>query len=184
MTVRGEWPPRRQPYAYDNGAFRDWKAGKPFDEMAFLADLPHLGFADFVVAPDIPADGMRSLRFSLDWGDRIGPRAQLYLAVQDGMCHHAVEDALHRFAGLFVGGTLHWKIRTAAHWVALAHAHDKPCHIGRVGTFPRVRWAQRIGADSIDSCLPLWSEGNFKRFCEALDHPQGELFDDDHLQGI
>jgi hypothetical protein len=43
-----------------------------------------------------------------------------------------------------------------------------PCHIGRVGTYNRTRWARRIGADSIDSALPLWSEENLQRFLAGL----------------
>jgi hypothetical protein len=41
----------------------------------------------------------------------------------------------------------------------------------------RVRWAQRIGADSIDSALPLWSDANLDRFLGALEPTkQHELF--------
>jgi hypothetical protein len=46
-----------------------------------------------------------------------------------------------------------------------------------VGTPDRVRWARRIGADSIDSALPLWSSDNLARFLRALEpEPQRELF--------
>ena len=31
-----------------------------------------------------------------------------------------------------------------------------------------VVWARHIGADSIDSALPLWSEQQFAAFCDAL----------------
>jgi hypothetical protein len=90
-----------------------------------------------------------------------------------------VAPVAHHFAGLFVGGTLAWKIKTAARWIRWAHAQARPlrCHIGRVGTPDRVRWARRIGADSIDSALPLWSSENLSRFLRALEpEPQRELF--------
>lgn len=124
--------------------------------------------------------GGESLRFSLAWADRPELRAlkaPLYLAVQDGMHSVDIEPHLDKFAGLFVGGTLPWKIRTAAGWVAVAHAFGKRCHVGRVGTRRRVQWALRIGADSIDSCLPLWSEENLRAFIGGLKGDQNqELF--------
>lgn len=72
------------------------------------------------------------------------------------------------FSGIFVGGSLPWKLETGAQWVREAHARHLPCHIGRVGTAKRVRWAKASGADSIDSCLPLWSEENLIAFLRAL----------------
>lgn len=55
------------------------------------------------------------------------------------------------------------------------HRRGLPCHVGRVGTARRIAWAKRIGADSIDSCLPLWSRENLDSFLRALDGRQMEL---------
>jgi hypothetical protein len=176
MTQPDEFPPRRRPYLLDNAAFKAWKAGAPFDADRFLSAIeaarrdPPAG----VVAPDIVAGGNESLIFSLSWLERLRPVAPVYLVVQDGMNPEAVSGALFAFGGLFVGGTLRWKIHTGADWVRLAHRHGKPCHVGRVGTPRRVLWAKRIGADSIDSCLPLWSEGQLQRFLKAV-APQPQL---------
>ena len=74
-----------------------------------------------------------------------------YLAVQDGMTVSDVEKVVGDFDGIFVGGTVKWKVRTGEEWVKVAHSHNIPCHIGRVGVFRRIVWAMRIGADSIDS---------------------------------
>ena len=190
MTVRSEWPPRRAPWALDNGAFTDWKAKRPFDERTFLRVLdrmhearddagpPDIPAPDFLVVPDIVAGGLNSLGFSLKWGERLRRRGwcgPLYLAVQDGMERADVVPYVHLFQGLFVGGTLRWKLKTAEEWIALARLRGLPCHIGRVGTAPRVRWARRIGASSIDSALPLWSAANLHRFIRALTHGQQEL---------
>jgi len=79
------------------------------------------------------------------------------------------------FSGIFVGGTLPWKVATGVTWAELSRELDVPCHVGRVGTPNRVGWAKRIGATSIDSCLPLWSERNLQRFISALGSQQLEL---------
>lgn len=179
MVCPNEVPARRRPWAYDNGAFKAWKAGAAFDADSFIAGFEAMRWddPDFIVAPDIVAGGAKSLAFSQEWRHRLRGVGPLYLAVQDGMIPEDVLDALREFDGLFVGGTLPWKLRTGADWVALAHKNHKPCHIGRVGTFSRVRWARRIGADSIDSSLPLWSEENLGHFIEAVHaEPNMELF--------
>jgi hypothetical protein len=177
MTTRSEVPPRRHPWAFDNGAFGDWRAGRPFDTEGYQRALDRLGPTPpaFLMVPDIVAGGLASLTFSLSWADRLRGIAPLYLAVQDGMMDADVAPVASTFAGLFVGGSLPWKIATGASWVTAAHAWDMPCHIGRVGAYRRVQWARRIGADSIDSCLPLWSAANLERFAAALSDPQMEL---------
>jgi len=173
MVVRGEMPPRRKPWAFDNGAYRDWTAGRGFDAVSFLEDLETIwrydGRPDFIVVPDMVAGGMESLRFSMHWMCRPELRRHkvpLYLAVQDGMTPVAVMDDLRHFQGIFVGGTLDFKLKSGRDWVDLAHQWGIPCHIGRAGTENRVKWARRLGATSIDSCLPLWSEENLARFSE------------------
>lgn len=175
-TQPREWPPRRHPWFADNAAFSAWRSGRPFDDEGFLSALSSvaegLPSPDFRVCPDIVAGGLDSLAFSIRWRERcesVCPGQRWYLAVQDGMTESDVRPAADMFAGLFVGGSLAWKIRTAASWVAYAHEFGKPCHIGRVGTGQRVRWARRIGADSIDSCLPLWGEDNLQRFLRGLE---------------
>jgi len=179
MTVRGEWPPRRHPWALDNGAFRDWKAGTEFDfeawEKALDIAATHHCKPDFIVAPDCPGQAAMSILRSRNTAYKIKqrwafPQPPVYLAVQDGMDYRVVRES--EFDGIFVGGTLEWKLETAAQWVGAAHAMDKPCHVGRVGTQDRVRWCRQIGADSIDSCLPLFSTENLDRFIQGfIDEP-------------
>lgn len=185
IVQRHEMVPRRKPYALDNGAFGDWKNQKAFDARTFqeaIALSQYLGYwhedgaPDFIVVPDLVAGGLESLSFSLQWVPWLEDRGvPLYLVLQDGMQERDVEPALSSFQGLFVGGTLPWKIKTGEAWVRFAHQHHLPCHIGRVGTANRVAWASRIGADSIDSCLPLWSKENLQRFLEALEGRQLEM---------
>ena len=180
ITQRHELPPRRQPWAIDNGAFGDWRANRAFDAKQFrhaLARSKDLPTPDFVVVPDRVAAGRDSLALSMEWLDECKTYGSPYLVVQDGMTEADVRAVAPRFEGLFVGGTLPWKIETAVAWVRLAHSIGRRCHIGRVGTPTRVRWARRIGADSIDSCLPLWSASKLDAFVHAVsDSSQQELW--------
>jgi hypothetical protein len=165
----------------DNGAFVDWRAGREFDAATFARDLARVGAApappDFIVAPDLVGRGVESLALSRFWHGAVALVGPVYLAVQDGMTEEDVEAELdaRRWAGIFVGGTLPWKIRTGEAWCALARRRAIGCHIGRVGTADRIAWARRIGATSIDSCLPLWSKENLARFVAALETRQTTL---------
>lgn len=127
------------------------------------------------MAPDVVAGGASSLVLSLSWLAAVSAAAPAYLAVQDGMTESEVVAAAPGFAGLFVGGTLPWKIRTGAQWAALAMRLGIACHVGRVGTAKRVAWALRIGATSIDSALPLWSAENLRSFRRALESRQATM---------
>ena len=155
-------------------AVRKWAEGGVAWGGVRGAKLP---LPDFIVLPDLVARGRESLRFSMDYapGGRLEPLggyapAPLYLAVQDGITPGEVAVAAHGLiGGLFVGGSLEWKLRTAERWCEVAHGLGWKCHVGRVGTVDRLRWARRIGADSVDSCVPLWSDANLERFCVGLD---------------
>lgn len=143
-------------YCVDNGAFSAWKNEREWDAEHFVKTAEKFANSrkkpDFIVVPDKVACGLDSLDHSLDWLDKM-PEGDYrrYLAVQDGMDEFHVENVIDDFGGLFVGGTIDWKYSTAKHWIKLAHNHNLPCHIGRVGTVDRIIWAARIGADSIDS---------------------------------
>ncbi len=180
-TQPTEWPPRRTPWFLDNGAFRAWKHQRPFPEERFTRCLTALvdgsgSLPEFVIAPDIVGGGLDSLRLSMRWLSALIPVAPVYVAVQDGMPITILDTFPREVEGVFVGGTLPWKLATGEHWVRAAHQSERRCHIGRVGTARRVRWAKRIQADSIDSCLPLWSRQNLSRFLSALEPRQVEMF--------
>lgn len=168
MTVREENPPKRHPWAFDNGAYKDWTAGKEFQRDKYLRALSKgVETADFVAVPDIVEAGEASLAFSLSWIPELRG-LPLYLVVQDGMDVGLVAPHLHHFKGLFVGGTLAWKLETSSTWIDFAHANGLKCHVGRVGTGQRVRMMRKLGADSIDSALPLFSIDNFRRFLSGF----------------
>jgi len=162
-------------YFYDNGAFLDYRAGAPFDDSAFLADvlalvdLPEAQRPAFVALPDEVSGGLSSLRRSISWLSRVGRLSLRWaLVVQDGMSpEHIPWEA--PFSVVFVGGSTAWKLRTMASWAHAAHAHGRHCHVGRVGSAKRLRAASVDGVDSIDSALPLFAERNLAPFLAELD---------------
>ena len=156
-------------WALDNGAYKAYTDNTEFDEDRFLKTVyekvPKSDMKpDFIVVPDIVGGGKESLGFSLHWYNRLRGLSKYnwYLAVQDGMEIDEVEKVIDKFGGIFVGGTVKWKVKTGEEWVKLAHAHNLPCHIGRVGVFRRIIWARRINADSIDSTSFIWKPNGFE----------------------
>lgn len=173
-TVRGELDPRRRPFFHDNGAWRDFAAGRAFDCTRWVRDMWRMRDRamrpDFVVVPDLVAGGLASLDVSAFWRDMVPDECPAYLAVQNGMSEGDVSRHLERFSyrGIFVGGDLEWKLATAPAWVRYAHDRGMACHVGRVGVADRVRWAHAIGADSIDSSLPLMAREHLVPFLDAV----------------
>jgi hypothetical protein len=171
-----EYPPRREPWFLDNGAFAAMQAGENFNVHSFVRIVRRVrswhereGYSlpDFVVVPDIVGQGVESLAFSRVWLSECRDlNVPCYLAVQDDMLINP--DTVAGFDGVFVGGSLEWKLETGGAWVKLARALKMRCHVGRVGTAARVQWAADIGASSIDSSLPLWSSEQMDRFVRAV----------------
>ncbi len=168
-----------EPWGFDNGAFRDWRAGKAFDAESYqfrLAMAQRIGIPYMAVCPDIVAGGLQSLEFSLSWRKRLPDDFPWYLAVQDGMSQEDVIPVLDQFSGIFLGGTNRFKA-TALHWCELAHQHGKLFHYARAGTRQKLDHARMIGADSVDSAFPLWVQSRFEQFSAAMNESQCSFFD-------
>jgi len=165
-------------YFVDNGAFYKWKRQERFSGWEFrsflrkvLESYPFL--PDFVVIPDVVADSEATVKSFLKWYPELKQLIsidRLAFVVQDGMEREEVVELLskHPVGYLFVGGSLEWKLLTGRVWVEVARELSIKCHIGRVGTPRRVTWAKVIGADSIDSSLPLFSRAKWRRFVRAV----------------
>lgn len=134
--------------------------------VAYRIEAGVLPAPDFVVIPDIVGGGAASLARSLELVAWVPPELSVrYLVVQEGMTLAQVAEVLPHFGGLFIGGaSMAWKLSTAPDWIALAHAHGVRCHIGRIGTLTRLELARRLGADSVDSCQPLWNLDRLEAF--------------------
>jgi hypothetical protein len=148
-------------WALDNGAYSFWVQGKEWDARPLLSAIEKMRgqkAPDWIVLPDRVGLGYRSYVFSSNflWQKKYQDLAvPLYLAVQDGLKPSMIWDHdLDLLGGIFVGGTMKWKLRESEKWVNWAHDLGIPCHIGRAGTVKKCLWAQRIGADSVDSTSP------------------------------
>jgi hypothetical protein len=172
-----------EPVGFDNGAFDAYQKGIAFPEELFLRRLEvaeKIVVPRVAVVPDLVARGRESLEFSWEW---FGVRRELpatwpwYLAVQDGMTLDDVRGVIRGgWAGLFLGGTNPFKLRTAWQWAELAHEFGLKFHYGRAGTLKKLRHAKQIQADSLDSNLPLWTKERFATFiAEYFDNSQARL---------
>jgi len=144
----------REQFFLDNGCFTAYKNATPWDEVAFydyLRDFTSYK-PEFTVIPDIVAGGMESLSFSLKHAGRIPHKK--YLAVQDGMDANTIRKCLDGIDGIFVGGTVPWKMSTAKMWTDTAHLHGLKCHVGRIGTFQGYALCNSWGVDSVDGSNP------------------------------
>jgi hypothetical protein len=128
------------------------------------------------VVPDVVADAAATRTLGKRWLPFCRQLAPAFLAIQDGMRPEEAVEITAGFDGVFIGGSTSWKLSTGGAWARAAHAIGLPVHIGRVGSGKRIAWARRIGADSIDSCLPLWGERNMSPFLNSLLRPQFDLF--------
>lgn len=173
MTQPEEFPPRRYPWVLDNGAFKLWRNGKPFNSERFervaRAAAEHPVKPDFVVAPDVVADAAKSLPLSVAWAPVLRSMGhRVALVVQDGMTAEDVRKVAGLFDVLFVGGSLEWKLETVGSWASLAREVGLSSHVGRMGGRGRVQLAKKMDVDSVDSCVPLFSDANMGTFLRAL----------------
>lgn len=176
-------------WAFDNGAFTDWKNGVPFNEREFLwrvrqvEKMPLDRMPDWCVCPDMVGKRL-SLLYSLDWRAYLkiyAPGLKWYLAVQDYMVPDDVEYALslERFSGLFIGGTTRWKHETSPAWVELGHSLGVPVHVARVNGEKWLRWAVDIGADSVDGTGWVHAGEKWLPILQNVPKPSGAIISRD-----
>jgi hypothetical protein len=159
-----------EPWGFDNGAFASWKNGTEWDADAYLKRLDKaykVGTPYLAVVPDKVGKGRESLDFSMSWLDSMPQEWNLYLAIQDGMTFQDVIAVVDNFDGIFLGGTDAFKVQ-ARDWCDLAHRHNKKFHYARCGIEWKIRHAQRIGADSLDSAFPMFTVSRWKQFIHNI----------------
>lgn len=183
MWSAGEaYPTAGQPWGFDNGAWVSFARGDgTFPEETFLERLEqaHEHSVEIetppavAVAPDLVSDdggGMDSLEFSVKWvtSGRLPDDWPWYLALQVGMTVEAVEEVLHHFDGLFLGGAREMK-DSARIWTDLAREYEVPFHYGQCGTVPKLAHAFEIGVTTLDSAAPVKTRRGLARFMRYYD---------------
>jgi hypothetical protein len=135
-------PPDGIPCAFDNGAFLRWE---PDNYVRMLLAMKDKGIDPlWVVLPDVVGDARRTLRLWYTWEPIVMAFGfPLAFACQDG-CEP--EDVPRTASCCFIGGNTEWKLGNAARFKDVTPW----LHIGRVNTAGRLRWAESVGADSID----------------------------------
>lgn len=158
------------PYALDNGAWGCHTKGLPFNVEAFKRAMSCVGNnAEWVVIPDIVAQGAASLEFSLSWIEEMTSRFDLcLLPVQDGMTPKQVRPHLSKGVGLFVGGSTEWKLSSLFEWGVLAKQIGCHLHVARVNTVKRIKLCQHAGADSFDGTSPVRFPSTLKLLNNAV----------------
>lgn len=146
---------RLQPYdfrfALDNGAWAAFQRGQSIDLNRFEYAVERFGgAADWVVAPDIVAGGLRSLELTEEWLHRLRFLRLILVAVQDGMTPADVAPLMRPGIGIFLGGSTPWKLATMQQWGDWAASLGAYYHVARVNSALRIRHALRASAHSID----------------------------------
>jgi len=155
--VPGYATPHDWPYIFDNGVYSAWVRDEDWDERAWrqaVRDLDQMPRdPDFVVLPDIVGGGMESRKQSSRCRGFVPDEYATAFAAQDGMPIGKVGRWAYNLGcdAVFIGGTHTWKRQHAAAIVTEAHERDLDAHIARPGLPDGLIWAERIGADSVDT---------------------------------
>jgi hypothetical protein len=143
----GRPDPLGRAWAADNGCYSG------FDEARFLRMLGRLQGVPgclFVASPDVVGLAEETLALFDVWEPRLRALGfPVALVAQDGLTPERVPWG--RAEALFVGGTTEFKLGASARGlVAEAKRRGLWAHMGRVNSCRRIRYAARIGVDSVD----------------------------------
>jgi len=176
-------------FAVDNGCFAAYHRGEDWNPASFMNILSRCKkegrCPNFIVIPDKPLDS-DSLSFSLHWLPVLNamfPTFPKYLAVQDGMSPKHVRDSvdLSKIKGIFIGGSMDWKLDSMKDWVTFAHEEGLECHVGRIGPIRRMMICELAGADSIDSTTWVQNKGGIDRYVVGY---KSQTMIEDHIGGV
>lgn len=136
-------------WAADNDCFQR------FDTHAYVRMLEWIAAVDrskllFVTVPDRVADSGTTMELWAEWWPKLEylnlPAA---FVAQDGQ--PASQVPWNALAALFIGGSTAYKLGAeAAALIREAHRRDKWVHVGRLNTWPRLRYFEQLDIDSFD----------------------------------
>lgn len=153
-------------WAMDNGAFSGLDVPK---FLRMLRRFRGQTGCRFVTAPDVVGKADETLALFRDWEPFIHALGWPVAFVgQDGLNLNVVP--WHACEAVFLGGTTEFKLgRTARDLAAYGRAKGKWVHMGRVNSQARLRYAMRIGCDSVDgSSFSRWSKAYIPRVCQTI----------------
>ena len=163
-----------EPWGLDNGRFRDWAEGVPFDQDLFWRAIEKAKGQDeppyLAVVPDEPGNADMTMILLEDWLPMLqheAPAFPWFCAVQDGMVPEDLDPYIDRLGGVFLGGTSAFKSQAGV-FCDYAHAHNRPFHYGRCGSLNKLAHAIEVWADSIDSAFPMWTMERWNLFVESV----------------
>lgn len=145
-----------RPHVVDNGAWKCFLDGIPFDGAAFRRTLAEHGAGSlFCVCPDIVAGGAASMELSRNWlpemlDDERLSQSRILFAVQDGMVPADIDDLVNDRVGIFLGGSTVWKVGTAMMWGQYCRERGLWFHFARANSAKRIFLCQATGAHSFD----------------------------------
>ena len=133
------------PIACDNGCFKEFHHQKYFNMLRLATESDT--DLQWVTVPDVVADAHETNRLFQEWSPQINfPTAYV---LQDGA--EDTEIPFSEFACLFIGGSTEYKLSQTARDIAFVAKYlGKWLHMGRVNTDKRLRYAMKIGCDSVD----------------------------------
>jgi hypothetical protein len=150
-------------YIVDNGAFTSsFDAGEWVDLLDKAESHPWP--PDFVVLPDVYGDAEGTLERHREHVDAVLSRGLRPAAVMQPGMNEEVQVRLAERIGadvIFVGGPNRWKRTMGEQIVDAAHKRGMAVHIGNPGVPNGLRWACRIGADSLDTSSVVASEAYY-----------------------
>lgn len=132
-------------WALDNGCFSErWSESRWKKNIGRYKDVPNCLFA---VIPDVVANAAATDELWYKWSTFVkeyGYKPAYFL--QNG-CTHIPDDA----EAIFTGGDTDWKLGSEAReWLSEAQKRELWCHMGRVNSLKRLRYAYDLGYDSVD----------------------------------
>ena len=174
-------------FAVDNGCFAAYHRSEKWNPAPFMNILSRCSkegrVPDFIVIPDKPLDS-DSLAFSRHWLPVLKamfPEFPKYLAVQDGMQPSDLMEMSEQIDGIFIGGSMSWKMDNMKEWVDYAHSKSIQCHVGRIGPIRRMMICELAGADSIDSTTWVQNRGGIDRYVGGY---KAQTMIEEHIGGM
>lgn len=161
------------PWAIDCGAFH-WSARKYITLLR-----RHEGRQNclFCTLPDIPGNAKETHERSIQWIDQVKKLGYpIAWVIQDGQ--EKIKIPWNDIDAVFLGATDEWRKKHALRFAYQAAWYSKWIHIGRVGSYKKLKWARSIGANSIDSTWWSKNKRNFERLKQWLIEVNDESYND------